>query len=136
MPADLTLVDLADADLTMVPPDLTQNPPDWPVAPASPATWASSASPASARPCGGSGETCCFGPTAPPPNPNAGGTGGTTGTCTATNLVCNGTNCVNCGGDGELCCMSTMPCLGIDICMTGTCHVPMSPPDMTTPAAT
>jgi hypothetical protein len=127
---DMTLVDLKNADLTTVPPDLTQNPPDMVGCSGVVCDMGEQCVAGQCQPCGYMGGPCCFGPTAPPPTPNAGGTGGA-GTCTQTNLVCDGTNCVNCGGDGELCCSMVPTCLSPDTCMAGTCQMPPMFPDMT-----
>ncbi len=134
LPADMTMVDLAGADLTTIPPDLTSMPPDMAGCATITCNPGSQCIAGTCQPCGYLGGPCCFGPTAPPPNhPNASG-GGTTGTCTMTNNVCDGTNCVSCGGDGELCCTLQTPCNGVDVCSMGVCIAPdmaqQPPPDM------
>jgi hypothetical protein len=76
-------------------------------------------------------DPCCFGPAAPPPYPNAGGTG-SSGTCSQPNLVCNGSTCVNCGAPGELCCASSNCFIGF-CATTGVCQafdMSMVPPPM------
>jgi len=128
--ADMTLVDLANADLTSVPPDLVSNPPDMAGCAGIVCDMGQQCVGGVCMACGNFSDPCCFGPTAPPPNPNAGGPVG--GTCNMMNLVCNGTICVNCGATGELCCQAVPPCNnGIDQCVMGTCQTPMSPPDLT-----
>jgi hypothetical protein len=136
MPPDMTLVDLAGADLTTVPPDLTQNPPDMAGCTGVVCDMGEQCIGGVCTACGGMGMSCCFGPTAPPPHPNGVPTPGS-GTCLMTNNECNGSICVHCGDDGELCCTQQLPaCNGIDVCMTGTCHMPplpdmaQNPPDM------
>ncbi|MCU1280295.1 MAG: hypothetical protein JWM53_3841, partial [bacterium] len=128
-PPDMTMVDLAGADLTTVPPDLTPNL-DMAGCAAVTCDMGEQCVAGVCQPCGLVGQPCCFGPTAPPPNhPNAGGTGGT-GTCLPTNAECNGSTCETCGNDGELCCTKQVPdCNGIDVCMAGRCHMP-PPMDM------
>lgn len=126
---DMTLVDLAGADLTTIPPDLTQNPPDMAGCTGVVCDMGEQCIGGVCTPCGVMGMSCCFGPTAPPPQPNA--LPGT-GTCSATNNECNGSICVHCGDDGELCCAHQLPaCNGTDVCMAGTCHPPPVGPDMT-----
>lgn len=140
LPADLTLVDLAGADLTQIPPDLTSMPPDMTGCTGVVCDMGEQCIGGQCMPCGTLGQTCCFGPVAPPPgtsHPNAGGTAGG-GTCMATNTECNGSICVNCGGDGQLCCSQQTPaCNGLDVCLNNTCQMPppndMSFPDMSMP---
>ena len=125
MPPDLTLVDLAGADLTQIPPDLTSMPPDMAGCTGVVCDMGEQCIGGQCVACGGLGQMCCFGPTPPPPNhPNAGSTGGT-GTCTQTNLECNGSTCVLCGNEGQLCCTQQTPdCNGGDVCMAGVCQMP------------
>lgn len=127
LPPDMTLVDLAGADLTQIPPDLTSQPPDMSGCAGVTCDMGEQCIAGQCMPCGGYMQTCCFTPVPPPPggaNPNAGGTAGG-GSCLATNNECNGTICVHCGGDGELCCTQQTPaCQGTDVCMAGTCQMP------------
>jgi hypothetical protein len=128
-PPDLTIVDLAGADLTQIPPDLTSNPPDMVGCTGVMCDMGEQCIGGQCVACGGLGQMCCFGPVPPPPgksHPNAGGTGGTgTGTCLATNNECNGSICVHCGGDGELCCTQKTPaCDNLDVCVANICQMP------------
>jgi hypothetical protein len=130
-PPDMTMVDLAGADLTMVPPDLVSLPVDMAGCSGVMCDMDSQCVAGQCQGCGTLGIPCCFGPTAPPPNhTNAGGTGNM-GTCNQTNLECNGAVCVQCGGPGELCCAHQLPaCNGGYVCTMGTCQLP-PPMDMT-----
>jgi hypothetical protein len=67
------------------------------------------------------GDPCCF---------SAGGGPATGGTCSQSNLTCNGSVCVQCGAlVGELCCTSATPaCLMPNMCVGNICEAP--PPDM------
>ncbi|MCU1280648.1 MAG: hypothetical protein JWM53_4194 [bacterium] len=133
-PPDLTPVDLANADLTLVPPDLVSIL-DLAGCAGVTCDMGEQCVAGACQPCGFAGQPCCFGPTAPPPNrPNAGGTPGS-GMCLSTNLECNGATCENCGGDGQLCCSQQVPdCNGNDVCMAGRCQMP-PPLDMSMPGS-
>ncbi|MGZ3439289.1 MAG: hypothetical protein ACXVDD_07225 [Polyangia bacterium] len=136
-PPDMTMVDLAGADLTTVPADLTTTL-DLAGCTGVVCDMGEQCVAGQCQPCGGQGDPCCFGPTARPPNwPNAGGAGGM-GTCTATNNVCNGSICVRCGSDGDLCCSTVPSCIFPDNCVGNICQMPpadmsMMPMDMFTP---
>ncbi|MGZ3408235.1 MAG: hypothetical protein ACXVAN_17420 [Polyangia bacterium] len=126
-PPDMTMVDLAGADLTTVPADLTTTL-DLAGCSGVVCDMGEQCVAGQCQPCGGLGDPCCFGPTAPPPNwPNAGGAGGT-GSCNQTNLMCNGSICVQCGGDGQLCCPMVSACIFPDNCVGNICQMP--PDDM------
>ena len=134
LPADMTMVDLAGANLSRTPADLTTTL-DLAGCGGVTCDMGEQCVAGQCQPCGGLSQPCCFGPTAPPPNrTNAGGTGGM-GMCTPTNTVCNGSTCVLCGGTGELCCNQTPQCMVPDTCSAGSCQPPlpldmMSPPPM------
>jgi hypothetical protein len=113
LPADMTIVDLAGADLTVVPPDLTTRPIDMAGCAGVVCDMGQQCVAGSCQPCGGLGQACCVG----------GGTGG--GGCFPPNTVCNGSTCQLCGSTGELCC-SGMSCFGGDTCSAGTCEPPVS----------
>jgi hypothetical protein len=116
---DMTLVDLRNADLTSVPPDLVQQPIDMAGCAGVMCDMGEQCINGSCQPCGGYTQQCCQ-TSANNPDP-----------CSATNLVCNGNSCVQCGGDGELCCSMVPTCLSPETCMAGTCHMPPMGPDMT-----
>ena len=116
LPADMTMVDLAGADLTTVPPDLTSTL-DLAGCGGIQCDMGEQCVAGQCVPCGDPGLPCCF--------MSAGGPSG--GTCNATNNVCNGNICAPCGGDGQLCCNQAPSCLFPDSCVMGTCQ---APPDM------
>jgi hypothetical protein len=133
MPADMTLVDLAGADLTQVPPDLVSI---LDLAGCANVTcdMGEQCVAGVCQPCGLATEPCCFGSMSkplPPNHPNAGGTGA--GTCNSSNLECSGGMCVVCGNDTQLCCsMQTPSCNGSDVCINNTCQ-PLPPLDLFSP---
>ena len=116
---DMTLVDLKNADLTTVPPDLVQLPIDMAGCAGVVCDMGAQCVNGTCESCGGYMEQCCQ-TSGTNPNP-----------CGATNLTCNGSQCVLCGGDGELCCSMVPTCLSPDTCMGGTCQMPPMSPDMT-----
>ncbi len=134
--ADMTAVDLAGADLWMPPADLTTLVDMAGCVPGQCSGMPNTTCIAgTCEPCGTMGITCCFGPTAPPPQTGAsprpqapGGAGGTGGgTCLQNNLVCDGTTCVSCGTPPELCCTGSM-CFSGMCDGTGHCQVIVPPP--------
>jgi hypothetical protein len=125
LPPDMTLVDLAGADLTQVPADLVSTL-DMSGCANVTCDMGEQCVAGVCMPCGFETNPCCFGPVAPPPyHPNAGGGTGT-GICYPTNNVCSGGYCVRCGNEGDPCCtMQTPACNGILLCDgTGTCVQP------------
>ena len=116
---DMTLVDLKNADLTSVPPDLVQLPIDMAGCAGVVCDMGEQCVNGSCQACGGYRDPCCQ-VSASNPDP-----------CGATNLACNGSICVQCGGDGQLCCSMVPTCLAPDTCMAGTCQMPPPGPDMT-----
>jgi hypothetical protein len=127
LPPDMTMVDLAGADLTHTPPDLVSLL-DMAGCASVTCDMGEQCVAGVCMPCGGLGDPCCFGPVPPPPHqPQAGGTPGN-GMCTPTNTVCATGYCVLCGGDNQPCCTQQTPaCNGNDTCVAGTC---LPPPPM------
>ena len=120
MPADMTMVDLAGADLTMTPADLTST---LDMAGCTTVTCPpmNVCNAGQCQHCGDPGELCCQGPIMMrPPWPNGTPSPGM-GMCNATNLVCDGTHCVMCGTTGALCCSGGVCFTGGDVC-DGTGH--------------
>jgi hypothetical protein len=111
LPADMTMVDLAGADLTTVPADLTTTL-DLAGCTGVVCDMGEQCVAGTCQPCGGYREPCCL----------------TGMACLATNNECNGSICIHCGGDGELCCTNQLPaCMFPDNCVGNTCQMP--PPD-------
>ncbi len=143
-PPDLTMVDLLGADLTQIPPDLVSTI-DLAGCAGVTCDMGEQCVAGVCQPCGGLNQPCCFAPVAAPVNQpaqaggahaNAGGTAGT-GTCTQSNLECNGSICVNCGNTGQLCCSQMVPsCFAPNQCFANVCDVTdmaMSYPDLSMP---
>ena len=124
LPPDMTLVDLAGADLTQVPADLVSTL-DMAGCASVTCDMGEQCVAGVCMPCGYLSDPCCFGPTAPPPHPNAGGGTGN-GICYPGNTVCSAGYCVQCGNEGDPCCtMQTPACNGNLLCDgTGTCVQP------------
>jgi hypothetical protein len=129
-PRDMTLVDLRGADLTVVPPDLT-NITDMAGCTSVTCGPMQVCIAGMCQDCGYAGQPCCGPGAAPPPWPNA---GGTTGGCNAGNLVCDGMTCVHCGNTSELCCQPpALPCNSGQPCdVSGYC-TSLSMPDLLPP---
>ncbi len=115
VPQDMTLVDLAGADLTTVPADLTTSI-DLSGCSGITCDMGEQCVAGVCMPCGESGDPCCF----------MGGGTASPGTCNESNLMCNGNTCVKCGSPPNLCCPTAPSCFS-GICVGNTCE----PQDMT-----
>jgi hypothetical protein len=107
---DMTMVDLAGADLTTVPADLTQALLDMAGCTGVICDMGEQCIAGQCHPCGAPGDTCCAAPQQ---------------ACSVSNTECNGSICIHCGGDGELCCTMTVPaCQFPDNCVGNMCQMP------------